>query len=368
LIQNFKEATQATEPTLLVPLMHRSKQLFLLGDHFQLPPTVISERARAQGLGTSLFSRLVDQGIQPILLTMQYRMHPSLSEFPSQEFYSRKLVDGVTSESRPAPTGFPFPSTEHPVALVQVSNGVEDVTSEGSRFNPQEAKVLLEVIRLLLTSGDLQPKQLGVVTPYSGQVRHLNTLFSEDPDAAIWANDVDISSVDGYQGREKEVIIFSTVRSNKEGNVGFLSDWRRLNVALTRARRGLIVIGNKNTLRHDEHWKHWIQWIQKKRLVIPGFYFKTKEKAQRYLQRHLEKQQNHKESSKEDKENEDQENQISEDEEFNDIETDVDVNVNVADELKENEQQNIVIEQDSTSKEQTNENENENANENENNK
>ena len=249
------ESTQATEPAALVPLVRGARQVVLVGDHKQLPPTVLSFRAEENGLKRSLFERLIDLGIEPLLLTTQYRMHPAISKFPNQQFYSNKLIDGVNSEERPAPAGLLWPDWENPVAFVPI-NGGETVSPDGtSRENPLEVSWVLKILEDFLEAGELTQKDIGIITPYAGQVRAIRNSMSEQLD------DVEVRTVDGYQGREKEVIIFSCVRSNPEKNVGFLSESRRLNVALTRAKRGLIVIGDPDTLRSDKNWKAWLDYI-----------------------------------------------------------------------------------------------------------
>jgi regulator of nonsense transcripts 1 len=249
------ESTQATEPAALVPLVRGARQVVLVGDHKQLPPTVLSFRAEENGLKRSLFERLIGLGIEPLLLTTQYRMHPAISKFPNQQFYSNKLIDGVNSENRPAPAGLLWPDWENPIAFVPI-NGGETVSPDGtSRENPLEVSWVLKILEDLLEAGELTQKDIGIITPYAGQVRAIRNSMSEQLD------DVEVRTVDGYQGREKEVIIFSCVRSNPEKNVGFLSESRRLNVALTRAKRGLIVIGDPDTLRSDKNWKAWLDYI-----------------------------------------------------------------------------------------------------------
>ena len=250
------KSTQATEPASLVPLVRGARQVVLVGDHKQLPPTVLSFRAEEKGLKRSLFERLIDMGIEPLLLTTQYRMHPSISKFPNQQFYSSKLIDGVNPENRPAPAGLLWPDWENPVAFIPV-NGGETVSPDGtSRENPLEVSWVLKILEDLLDAGELEKKDIGIITPYAGQVRAIRNSMSEKLDG------VEVRTVDGYQGREKEVIIFSCVRSNSERNVGFLSESRRLNVALTRAKRGLIVIGDPDTLRSDKNWKAWLDYIR----------------------------------------------------------------------------------------------------------
>ena len=121
--------------------------------------------------------------------------------------------------------------------------------------------MVVRIVNDLLMPGDISAQDIGVISPYSGQVRLIRQLFDETIEG------LEIKSVDGYQGREKEIIVLSTVRSNESGTVGFLSNYRRLNVALTRAKRGLIVIGDDRTLRNDSTWASWLDWVSDSNLM-----------------------------------------------------------------------------------------------------
>jgi len=263
------EATQATEPATLVPIVRGCRQLVLVGDHKQLPPTVISTRAEEMGLKKSLFERLIELGVNSTMLLEQYRMHPCIAEFPSRQSYDGLLKNGVTSENRIAPTGIIWPDFDNPVAFLPVEGG-EIVSADGhSKANPTEAGWVLRMVDSLLAGEDISPDDIGVITPYNGQVRAIHDLMESSgglENNGKW-NGIEVRSVDGYQGREKEVIVFSAVRSNPEGNVGFLNDSRRLNVALTRAKRGLIVIGDPKTLRNQRDWDFWLTWAEEKNLI-----------------------------------------------------------------------------------------------------
>ncbi len=262
------EATQASEPSSLVPITRGCRQLILVGDHKQLPPTVISERAELGGLNQSLFERLNKCGIPAHMLKTQYRMHPVIREFPSARFYDNQLDDGCLASERVPPAGILWPDWDNPLAFIPV-DGLEQQDEEGSsRSNYAEAAKVLSIVKGLLEVGDITTKDIGIITPYNGQVRVLSDLFEQAGGRNVGEpfNGLEIKSVDGYQGREKEVIVFSTVRANEAGEVGFLSDRRRLNVALTRAKRGLIIIGNPNTLRHDKTWESWIDWVDERKL------------------------------------------------------------------------------------------------------
>ena len=195
-------------------------------------------------------------------------MHPVLREFPSARFYENRLEDGCTPDQRPPPAGFLWPDWDHPMAFIPVA-GAEEVDEEGkSRSNRDEAAKVLGIVDALLAMGDITADGIGVVAPYNGQVRLLSQLFDEagGREAGQPYGGLEIKSVDGYQGREKDVIVFSTVRANDAGEVGFLSDYRRLNVAITRAKRGLIVLGHPTTLRHDPNWRAYLDWAEERGL------------------------------------------------------------------------------------------------------
>ena len=253
------EATQATEPAVLVPLMRGCRQLVLVGDHCQLPPTVLSTRAEEEGHGVPLFSRMVACGVPPFMLDTQYRMHPCIAMFPSDLFYGGKLRNGVSAPERRPLAGFPWPREEFPVAFVPVK-GVE-VDDGVSKLNEAEAAAACDAVAALLSGGQCAASDIAVVTPYAAQarlIRRMTRRLTQNSGPPF----IEVSSVDGFQGREKEAVVFSAVRSNDFGAVGFISDWRRVNVSFTRARRALIVIGNDQTLRRGDPdtWMPWLAW------------------------------------------------------------------------------------------------------------
>jgi len=252
------EATQATEPAVLVPLSRGCRQLVLVGDHCQLPPTVLSTKAEEEGLGVPLFSRMVACGVPPFMLDTQYRMHPAIAMFPSDLFYGGKLQNGVSPPERRPLAGFPWPREEFPVAFVPIQNSVE-MDDGVSKYNEAEAAAACDAVSALLQGGQCGVSDIAVVTPYAAQVRLIRRLTRKLVQRPPY---VEVSSTDGFQGREKEAVVFSAVRSNDYGAVGFVSDWRRVNVSFTRARRALIVIGNDLTLRRGDMdtWMPWLSW------------------------------------------------------------------------------------------------------------
>ncbi|CAE7803058.1 Upf1, partial [Symbiodinium necroappetens] len=268
------EAGQTTELAVLVPLMKMRSDgvVTLVGDHRQLPPTISNVDVDVEGLGTSLFERLSSHGVEPFMLDVQYRMHPAIAAFPAVASYNGKLRSGVSGAMRKAPQGIAWPLPEAPVTFLPVE-GKEK--SEGtSWFNETEVEAVEALLGSALAWNDIAPTEIGVITPYAAQARLIRRRLGCPPPGkraaagAVGVALVEVSSVDGFQGREKDLIIVSTVRANTSGKVGFLGDPRRLNVTITRSRRGLVVVGHFDTLSADEHtWRPWLTWAQERGLV-----------------------------------------------------------------------------------------------------
>ena len=235
------EAGQSVEPATWIPIT-RSGRVVLAGDHQQLPPTILSRRAEEAGFGVSLLEQLMLREGNSISqqLTVQYRMHADIMGFSSAEFYDDSLVaDATVAGHLLTDLGMREVWAKTAVSFIDTAGaGYEElVETEGSsRYNPQEAELVVAQVEKLRAAG---VGDIGIIAPYAAQVRLLRDQLSED---------VEISSVDGFQGREKEVIVISLVRSNMRGEIGFLAETRRMNVALTRARRKLIVIGDSATI------------------------------------------------------------------------------------------------------------------------
>jgi len=259
------EACQSTEPGYW-PVVLRVEKLVLAGDHCQLPPTVLSTQANLEGLSKSMMERLVERWGKLVTrqLTTQYRMHQKIMEFPSEHFYAGTLVadPSVAGHTLADLPGVQTESLDtQPVLFVDTSGAdwTEELDPNGeSKLNPREALWILKQVDALLDAG-IQPEQIAVIAPYSAQVRFLRDRCSN--------TSVEIDTVDGFQGREKEVVLISLVRSNTQGEVGFLGDTRRMNVAMTRAKRRLIVIGDGSTLGRNSFFKEWIQHTENQ-----GFY------------------------------------------------------------------------------------------------
>lgn len=265
------ESTQATEPECLIPIVHGCKQLVLVGDHQQLGPVIGCKAVANAGLNRSLFERFIVLGYLPIRLTIQYRMHPCLSEFPSNMFYDGSLQNGITRQERMRPDlNFPWPVPETPMMFWSIL-GHEEISSSGTSYlNRSEATNCERVVTRLFKAG-VKPSQIGIITPYEGQRAYLNQhmLNTGTMDRELYKG-VEIESVDAFQGREKDYIIVSCVRSNEHQGIGFLSDPRRLNVALTRAKFGLILLGNPRVLSKNVMWLHLLTHFREKGCLVEG--------------------------------------------------------------------------------------------------
>lgn len=236
------EAAQALEAACWGAAL-KGRKVVLAGDHLQLPPTVMSDAAARDGLGETMFARVHAkwhrEGVAR-MLTVQYRMHEDIMRWASDELYEGKLT-AAAAVARHTLGGVGGGGDDggggHPVLMLVDTAGCdmeEHCEEEGdSKDNPGEAAAVMALIRRLIRSGAVSPEDVGVITPYSAQVGVLRDLRAADDTLAK----LEISTVDGFQGREKEAIVISAVRSNPRGDVGFLSDVRRMNVAVTRARR-----------------------------------------------------------------------------------------------------------------------------------
>ena len=260
------ECGQALEAAcwLVVP---RAPRLLLAGDHLQLPPTIHSRNKEVRKhLSETMMERLIDRyGVWgnkvAIMLDVQYRMNQRIMKWSSDVFYYSKLYASPSVANHTLaglPNVSPIPGlTDTVLLLVDTANCdmPEVCPGDSSSFaNVGEARVACHIVRLLLNSG-LRPDQLGVITTYAKQVELLERNLQKD------IHGLEIKSVDGFQGREKEVIVLSLVRSNKSKQIGFLVENRRLNVAVTRARRQLVVICDSSTVSGDPYIKKLIDYL-----------------------------------------------------------------------------------------------------------
>ena len=252
------EASQATIPSVLIPIA-KAHRFILAGDHKQLPPTIISDRAGE--LSKTLFEELIHMyPFKSQLLNVQYRMNSLLMKFPNAEFYNNGLKSDSSVDDINIKDILDSHQKEEALLFVDTSNidmeGETHLKDSKSIINSIEAEISVSICEDYLNDG-VSEDEIGIISPYADQVK----IIQEN-------TPVEVKTVDGFQGREKEIIIISTVRSNENGNIGFLKDLRRLNVAITRAKRKLIIIGNKDTLKANPTYERLIKFCEDRNLLV----------------------------------------------------------------------------------------------------
>jgi regulator of nonsense transcripts 1 len=265
------ESTQSAEPECMIPLVLGCKQVVLVGDHQQLGPVIMNKKAATAGLNQSLFERLVILGCSPIRLQVQYRMHPCLSEFPSNMFYEGSLQNGVTMQDRiRRDVDFPWPVGDNPM-MFWSNLGVEEISASGTSYlNRTEAQNVEKIVTRFFKAG-VRPGDIGIITPYEGQRSYVvSSMQATGSFKKENYKEVEVASVDAFQGREKDFIILSCVRSNDHQGIGFLSDPRRLNVALTRAKYGLVILGNPKVLSKHPLWHYLLLHFKERNCLVEG--------------------------------------------------------------------------------------------------
>ncbi|KRX05957.1 P-loop containing nucleoside triphosphate hydrolase [Pseudocohnilembus persalinus] len=269
------EAAQATEPNALIPLQFCPQKVVLIGDPKQLPATTFSQDSHVTKYNRSLLERVVDNSVQPYFLDIQYRMHPDIRQFPSNMFYNDKLKDAEVIYQREYPE-FLKSIQQKNLYFIDLLISRQSVVDK-SYQNETEAEVIIQFVEYFVEQirkyGSNVSNTIGIISPYKQQVKLLKKYMREkiqNPEIRKMAQKhIFINTVDSFQGQEKDLIIFSSVRavahvntnSKRENLIGFLSDERRLNVALTRAKHGLLVFGNSNTLSSDETWSQLIDFM-----------------------------------------------------------------------------------------------------------
>ena len=262
------EAGFSAEPETLLPILKGCEHFVLVGDHMQLPPVVKSRVALQCRYGRSMFERLIDIGIEAKMLQLQYRMHPALSAFPSKEFYRGKLKDGIQAKDRVLEeVSDMWPSRAKPMLFYDLK-GTEERYGQSHSYCNQDEVEMIEYLLYDLLQHYVQPTSIGIITPYDGQRKLLLEYIEEKGRCDI--ENVEIKNIDGFQGREKDIILISCVRSNADQEIGFLTEERRLNVAITRAKYGLIVVGNVSVLKAGKFWRGLIGEFSLNRCIRDG--------------------------------------------------------------------------------------------------
>ncbi|XP_048318227.2 uncharacterized protein LOC107428153 isoform X1 [Ziziphus jujuba] len=275
------EAAQALEPATLIPLQllkSSGTKCIMVGDPKQLPATVLSNVASRYFYECSMFERLQRAGHPVVMLTKQYRMHPEICRFPSLHFYERKLLNGDQMSSKSAP----FHETEGlgPYVFYDIIDGQERRGKNSgslSLYNEHEADAAVEVLKFFKKRhpSEFVGGRIGIITPYKSQLSLLRSRFSSAFGSSV-IDEMEFNTVDGFQGREVDILILSTVRAAessfapgiKSSNIGFVADVRRMNVALTRAKLSLWIMGNSRTLQTNQNWAALVQDAKERKLVI----------------------------------------------------------------------------------------------------
>ncbi|MES2591315.1 MAG: AAA domain-containing protein [Bacteroidota bacterium] len=263
------EAAQALEPMCWIPIT-RSDRVVFAGDHFQLPPTVKSKLAETQGLKETLFEQCMHIENVSVMLNTQYRMHEHIMNFSNKKFYQNKLVADTSVKD----SVLSFDPNEillnTPVNFIDTAGcGFNEIINPESLSiaNPEEAQLLIKHLKLLLeqySQDDKQQKRIsiGIISPYKEQVQYLTLKIAEDEELDNFRSQIAIKTVDGFQGQERDIIYISLVRSNDLKEIGFLNDIRRMNVALTRAKKKLVVIGDSATLANHPFYKDFLDYTE----------------------------------------------------------------------------------------------------------
>jgi len=257
------EAAQSMEPGSLIAFL-KGRQVFFAGDHKQLPPTVLSNDKRLKISMFERFSALYPKAMHT--LEIQYRMNKKINGFPSCEFYECKVKTDTSAENITINDlnikSDGFYGGEEPVVFVDTCGKFKEKSKKDSlsKYNPKEAEFVVLLVEGFLNRG-AKEEHIGVITPYKDHEEYIKNLIKSEK-CKVKSDLLEVKSVDGFQGREKEIIILSLVRANEKEEIGFLSDIRRLNVAITRAKRKLIIIGDAKTLSVNKTYKNLIEYVK----------------------------------------------------------------------------------------------------------
>ena len=257
------EAAQALEAACWIPIRRASRVVFA-GDHCQLPPTVKSYEAMREGLGVTLMERIVKQKPEVVtLLKMQYRMNEDIMRFSSEWFYKGQV------ESAPEVRNRSILDYDIPMLWIDTADMAcreEFVGESYGRINKAEARLTIAALQLYF---DKIGKEriieeridVGIISPYRSQVQFLRQMIKKDAYFKPFRHLISVNTVDGFQGQERDVIMISLVRANDEGQIGFLRELRRMNVAITRAKMKLIILGDAPTMTHHPFYKKLYEYI-----------------------------------------------------------------------------------------------------------
>ena len=258
------EAAQALEAACWIAI-RKADRVVLAGDHCQLPPTIKCYEAARGGLERTLMEKVVSNKPAVVsLLKVQYRMHEEIMKFPSQWFYNGELEAAPEVRYRGI---LDWDTPIHWIDTSEMDFKEEFVGETFGRINKAEADLLLSELKIYINriSGNriLEEKiDFGIISPYKAQVQYLRNKIKADASLKPYRSLFTVNTVDGFQGQERDVIFISLVRTNEEGQIGFLNDLRRMNVAITRARMKLVILGEAETLKHHGFYRKLLEFIQ----------------------------------------------------------------------------------------------------------
>lgn len=258
------EAAQALEAACWIAI-RKADRVVLAGDHCQLPPTIKCYEAARGGLERTLMEKVVSNKPAVVsLLKVQYRMHEEIMKFPSQWFYNGELEAAPEVRYRGI---LDWDTPIHWIDTSEMDFKEEFVGETFGRINKAEADLLLSELKIYINriSGNriLEEKiDFGIISPYKAQVQYLRSKIKADASLKPYRSLFTVNTVDGFQGQERDVIFISLVRTNEEGQIGFLNDLRRMNVAITRARMKLVILGEAETLKHHGFYRRLLEFIQ----------------------------------------------------------------------------------------------------------
>ena len=264
------EAAQALEAACWIAI-GKADRVILAGDHHQLPPTIKCIEAEREGLGRTLMQKIAHTKPETVsLLKIQYRMHEDIMRFSSQWFYHNEL------ESAPEVSGRGILRLDTPIVWFDTSecDFTENAREETmSRVNRQEAELLVEQLRSYIQKISKERVleeniDFGLISPYKAQVQYIRKLIKQDAFFKPLRRLITVHTVDGFQGQERDVILISLVRANEDGKIGFLNDLRRMNVAITRARMKLMILGDGSTLTRHAFYKELYNYISQRGKII----------------------------------------------------------------------------------------------------
>lgn len=253
------EAAQALEPATWIPITKASK-IVLTGDPFQLPPTVKSNEAAKKGFNITMIEKCLKRIQQVNLLNIQYRMNEVIMGFSNRQFYNNELMaaPGVKEHRLDI-------EMNAPVIFIDTAGcGFDEKVHHAyqSKYNPEEFQVLREHLYLIAEAFlEKEPPSIAIISPYREQALHIEKELKEDPNVSKL--DLSINTIDGFQGQEKDLVFISLVRSNTKGEIGFLTDYRRMNVAMTRARKQLIIVGDSATIGNNRFYSEFLDYCEK---------------------------------------------------------------------------------------------------------